>query len=104
MGPAFKDVKLMENKSKSAAGILQFLMCMVQYYDAMTMMIPKRIQLAEANERLSLATIKLAKVQAEVVELDKALAILVAEFDKANAEKQAAIDEADRCNRKLDLA
>jgi len=102
--PAFKDVKLMENKSKSAAGILQFLMCMVQYYDAMTMMIPKRIQLAEANERLSLATIKLAKVQAEVVELDKALAILVAEFDKANAEKQAAIDEADRCNRKLDLA
>jgi len=32
------------------------------------------------------------------------LSILVAEFDKANAEKQAAIDEANRCNLKLNLA
>jgi len=101
---AFKDMEMMEKKSKPAAGVLAFLQCMVQYYDAMTMMIPRRQQLADANEKLTNATTKLDRIQAEVAELERALAILVAEFDKANAEKQAAIDEANRCNLKLNLA
>ncbi len=53
--------------------------------------------MAEANE-------KKLKVDAEVAVLNDKLAKLNAEYAKANGEKEAAIAEADRCSRRLNLA
>jgi hypothetical protein len=51
----FKNPDLMQKKSTAAASILIFITCMVQYYDAMTQMIPKRTALEEANQKLETA-------------------------------------------------
>ena len=101
---AFKDPVLMGKKSAAAAGVLEFIECMVSYYDAMTQMIPKRQALQQATDELEAATIKLNKVQAEVAELQASLAILMEEFAKAEKDKNDAIAESDRCTLKLNLA
>jgi dynein heavy chain, axonemal len=50
------------------------------------------------------ATIKLNEVETKVAKLNAAMAELTAKFDKAIGEKNAAIAEADRCSRRLNLA
>jgi dynein heavy chain len=100
----FKNPDLMAKKSTAASSILIFITCMVQYYDAMTQMIPKRQALEEANEKSIKANEKLAKVKQEVASLEADLAILVEKFEKATNEKNAAIAEANRCTLKLTLA
>ena len=40
----------MAKKSQAAGNILVFITCMVQYYEAMTQMIPKREALEKANK------------------------------------------------------
>lgn len=67
-------------------------------------MIPKRTALAEANDKSIRAYENLIKVKAEVAALEADLAVLVEQFDKATAEKNAAIAEADKCSLKLTLA
>ena len=46
----------MFKKSQAAGNILIFITCMVEYYEAMTLMIPKRQALEQANEKLENAT------------------------------------------------
>lgn len=46
----FTDPDRMFKKSSAAGNILIFITCMVQYYDAMTQMIPKRQALEKANK------------------------------------------------------
>ena len=50
------------------------------------------------------ATEKLKVVEATVKELNDKLAKLTEQFDKANADKNAALAEADRCARRLNFA
>ena len=100
----FKNPELMSKKSSSAGFILMFITCMVQYYDAMTLMIPKRQALIDANNQLETANTKLHKVKEEVKTLEQDLAVLVEKYNKATAEKNSAIAEADRCGLKLSLA
>lgn len=58
----------------------------------------------EAKDQLEKATIKLGEVQEIVRKLNAELAQLNAEFQKAEDEKQNAINEAERCARRLNLA
>jgi len=53
---------------------------------------------------LSAANTKLAEVKALVKELEDKLAILVAQYDEAEANKQAAIAQADKCQAQMNLA
>lgn len=50
------------------------------------------------------ATEKLNQVEAIVAKLNEELAVLQSKFDAAVAEKEAAINEAERCKRRLNLA
>ena len=100
----FQQPKLMFKKSPAAGNILLFLTCMVEYYDAMTQMIPKRKALQSANDKLDLANSNLARIKEEVHKLQEALKILVKKFDKASAEKNAAIAEAEKCSFQLNMA
>ena len=101
---AFKDPQKMRNKSQAAGSILEFMSCMVQYYDAMTLMIPKRKALVKANQDLINANQRLGIVKAEVAQLEADLAVMVKEFDEATEAKNKAIAEADFYAKKLHLA
>ena len=65
---------------------------------------PKRQELAEANRKLEEANTTLAAVQAKVAELNRMVQELEKAFNDAVSEKEAAIAESERCQRKLGLA
>lgn len=71
----------MFKKSQAAGNILIFITCMVEYYDAMTLMIPKRQALEEANMNLENATEKLKQVKEEVADLESKLEKLIEKFN-----------------------
>jgi dynein heavy chain len=60
--------------------------------------------LEEANKQLEVANENAAIVQEKVNMLNSALVKLNAEFKEANDKKSAAVNEAARCARRLDLA
>eukprot|EP00959_Pyramimonas_sp_CCMP1952_P277917 5809102-Pyramimonas_sp.AAC.1 len=76
----------------------------IKYFDVITMIEPKRQELREANEQLAEAKETLARVQARVAELMALVADLEAQFEAANKEKNDAIAEQERTQRKLGLA
>lgn len=65
---------------------------------------PKRQELAEANAKLAEANELLSTVQTRVAELNAQVQELESQFKAANDEKEEAICESERCQRKLDLA
>ena len=87
-----------------AAIVLEFLLAMRGYYQAMKQMIPKREKLKKANSDLAVATQELSVTQALVKRLNEELAVKVAELNKVEAIRDAAQAEADKCNRQLSLA
>ena len=91
-------------KNSAAAGLCSWVINIVMYRDIVVTVEPKRQLLREANERLDAATVKLEAVKAQVAQLQATLDKLTIEFDKANAEKQAAIDLVENGQRRLDLA
>ena len=94
----------MGNKSKAAAGLCEFVINIIMYYDVVSMVEPKRQELAEANAKLEGANTQLKDVRAKVKALNEMVADLEAQFNKAIADKEAAILESERCKTKLALA
>ena len=92
------------NKSRAAAGMCEYALNIIKYFDVVTMIEPKRLELAEANATLAEANEKLATVQARVAELNALVAELERQFKEAEDEKNAALDEQARTKRKLELA
>ncbi|KAL8275355.1 hypothetical protein Esti_000677 [Eimeria stiedai] len=93
-----------QKKSTAAAGLADWVVNIYQYYTVVVSVEPKRRALAEATKQLEEANTKLVAVQELVAELEGKLGKLVAEFDSAIAEKNAVEAEAEKCQRKLDLA
>ena len=91
-------------KSRAAAGLCEWAINIVLYYDVVAEVEPKRQELAEANAMLDEANTKLAAVQARVAELNAMVADLEQQFAAATKEKEDAIAESERCERKLNLA
>lgn len=98
------NVETMKTKIQAAAGLCSFVINIVEYYDIVTTVEPKRQALREANEQLAEANSKLKAVTVHVAELKSKLAILTADLEEANASKQEAMDAVDRGERKLNLA
>merc|ERR1712139_263120 len=94
----------MRKKSSAAAGLCEWIINIIMYYDVVIQVEPKKQALREATETLNAANIRLAEVKALVKELEDKLSVLVAEFDKAMAEKDAVMAEAQKCQTKLDMA
>ena len=92
------------NKSRAAAGLCEFAINIIKYFDVITMIEPKRQELAEANAQLDEANTKLAAVQEKVANLNALVADLERQFDEAEAEKNGAIDEKAKLDVKLGLA
>jgi len=98
------DPTVVINKSKAAAGLCSWVINIVKFYDVIQEVGPLRKSLEESKEQLEVATIKLNEVQEVVAKLNAELAKLNKEFQEAETDKQNAINEADRCARRLDLA
>ena len=96
--------EVIKSKSGAAAGICDWVKNITMYYDVVESVEPKRKAVREAQEQLRQANEKKAQMDALVEKLNKELAVLQADFQKAMDEKQAAEDEANRCARRLDLA
>eukprot|EP00698_Gefionella_okellyi_P005145 TRINITY_DN1471_c0_g1_i4.p1 TRINITY_DN1471_c0_g1~~TRINITY_DN1471_c0_g1_i4.p1 ORF type:complete len:2448 (+),score=753.76 TRINITY_DN1471_c0_g1_i4:538-7881(+) len=91
-------------KSRAAAGLCDWCINIVQYYDIVCSVEPLRQALAKAEQELAQASENLTAIKAKVAELEAQLKELVSAFDKAIADKNAAIAEAERCQSKLNLA
>jgi dynein heavy chain len=98
------DRDIIFNKSRAAAGLCEWVINIVLYYDVISEVEPKRNALREATEQLADANEKLEAVKELVARLQAELQVLVDQFDAAIAEKEAVEAEANRCQKKLDLA
>ena len=98
------NVETMKTKNQAAAGLCSFVLNIVQYYDIVTTVEPKRKALAEANRQLLEANTKLEKVMKHVSDLEEKLAKLTNDFNEANASKKEAMDAVEKGERKLNLA
>lgn len=98
------DPNIVIGKSKAAAGLCSWVINIIKFHDVILEVGPLRKQLEEAKEQLEVATIKLNEVQEIVRKLNAELAQLNKEFQEAETDKQNAINEAERCARRLDLA
>ena len=98
------NVETMKTKNQAAAGLCSFVINIVEYYDIVTTVEPKRKALREANDQLAEANSKLKAVTEHVGELKSKLARLTADLEEANASKKEAMDAVDRGERKLNLA
>eukprot|EP00931_Biecheleriopsis_adriatica_P017411 TRINITY_DN1250_c0_g1_i8.p1 TRINITY_DN1250_c0_g1~~TRINITY_DN1250_c0_g1_i8.p1 ORF type:complete len:2173 (-),score=601.12 TRINITY_DN1250_c0_g1_i8:164-6553(-) len=94
----------MAKKSGAAAGLTEWIINIIMYYDVVVQVEPKRNALREATETLNNANTRLAEVKALVAELETNLAKLMKEFDKAMAEKNALMADAEKCQNKLNMA
>jgi len=74
------------------------------YYDVVVSVEPKKLAVAEAQATLAAANAKKEEVDILVARLNKELAELMAEFQAAMDDKNNAIAESERCERKLNLS
>lgn len=98
------NVETMKTKNQAAAGLCSFVLNIVQYYDIVVTVEPKRKALAEANAQLLEANTKLEKVMKHVADLEEKLAKLTKELNEANASKNEAMNAVEKGGRKLNLA
>lgn len=98
------DPEIIRTKNKAAAGLCNWVVNIVIYYDIVTTVEPKRNALAAANLELDSANTRLNEVNRLVAELQEKLAKLMAEADAANKEKNDAIADVERGNTKMALA
>jgi dynein heavy chain len=73
------------NKSRAAAGMCEYALNIIKYFDVVTMIEPKRLELAEANATLEEANSTLTTVKARVAELNALVAELERQFKEVCA-------------------
>ena len=103
MGDDFNP-EAIRKKSIAAAGLCEWIVNIIMYYEVVVTVEPKKRALREATATLTDANDKLVAVKALVADLEAKLAALMAEFDKAMADKDAVMAEAQKCQNKLDMA
>jgi dynein heavy chain len=91
-------------KNSAAAGLCNWVVNIVIYYDVVVGVEPKRKALAEATIMLENANTRLIEVKEKVAMLEARLAKLSAEFEAANKEKAEAEETVAKGTMKLDLA
>ncbi|CAM9493015.1 unnamed protein product, partial [Ectocarpus sp. 13 AM-2016] len=97
-------VEVIEKRNSAAAGLCSWVLNIVQYYDIVRTVEPKRRALQEANDQLEAANNELGEVRARLSQLEATLAILNAEYERAEGEKQEAQATYERGKTKIELA
>ncbi|CAM9114065.1 unnamed protein product, partial [Sphacelaria rigidula] len=97
-------VEVIEKRNSAAAGLCSWVLNIVQYYDIVRTVEPKRRALQEANGQLEAANLELGEVRARLAQLEATLAALNAEYEKAEGEKLDAQNTYERGKSKIELA
>jgi len=96
--------EIIQNKNPAAAGLCNYVINIVIYYDIVSQVEPKKKLVAEMTVTLAEANAKLADVNAQVKELQEKLAVLTAQFNEANETKANAEATVAKGTSKLDMA
>jgi dynein heavy chain len=96
--------EIIMTKSSAAGGLCDFIINITMYYNVVVTVEPKKLAVKKAQEELAEANEKKRVVDELVARLNADLQVLLDTYDAAMKEKNDAIAEQDRCNRKLDLA
>jgi len=96
--------EIIMSKNSAAAGLCNWVVNIVMYYDVVSMVEPKKKLVAESKIQLEEANTKLGKVRARVKELEDKLGGLINELNEAEGVKQAAEATVARGELKLSLA
>ncbi|GMH47852.1 hypothetical protein TrLO_g3977 [Triparma laevis f. longispina] len=91
-------------KNSAAAGLCNFVINIVIYYDIVSQVEPKKKLVAEMTVQLEEANTSLAAVKAKVKELEDKLAVLTAELKEATETKEGAEATVAKGMSKLDMA
>ena len=94
----------MNKKNSAAAGLVGWVKNIVTYYDIWLDVEPKRTKVVESTRQLESANAELAIVRERVDELQAQLDQLTSEYEQAEADKQEAVNTAERGQLKLELA
>ncbi|MCO5597847.1 hypothetical protein L7F22_051931 [Adiantum nelumboides] len=104
----FKDPKLtldeLMNISTAGAGLLRWVVAMMNYANIAKTVAPKRQAVATAEKNLKYAQTELEKIQDEIKELSKQLQILRSQFESNTAEQQELKKKADLMEKRLNAA
>ncbi|KAJ3158178.1 hypothetical protein HDU86_003133 [Geranomyces michiganensis] len=101
--PNFNE-EFMKSKSQAAAGLCSWVVNIVNYYYTYRDVEPKRKMLEAANETLRESQARLAEIQGKIGDLDRNLAELTAQFEKATADKLMCEEEARSTQETIVLA
>jgi len=96
--------EIIETKNKAAAGLCSWCINIVNYYDIVLQVEPKRIALRAANDQLEAANTQLNAVRARVAELQAKLDTLTTEYNAAESQRLEAQNTAEKGKMKLELA
>jgi dynein heavy chain len=96
--------EIIEKRNSAAAGLCAWVINIVNYFDIVQLVEPKRIALRGANEELRVANEQLDSVRAKVAELQAKLDILTADFNAAEDSMKDAQNTANKGKMKLELA
>jgi dynein heavy chain len=94
----------LEKKSMACSGLCDFVINISMYYEVVVSVEPKKLAVAEAQQQLATANEKKRTVDELVARLNAELQILMDAFNKAMNEKETAMREAEKCEKKLGLA
>ena len=98
------NAEYIKTKSGAAAGLCGWVVNICKYFRIYQIVAPKRAKLAAANAELESANKKLAGIRAKVKELEDRVENLEETLMKATEDKNNAIAQAEKTQRKADLA
>lgn len=101
--PEYQDDKL-KNASKAAWGIAKWVRAIVQYDEAMKIVKPKKAELAEANEKLSVAKAQLKKAEDSFAAVQATMQALEEKLIKTQEEETRLKNEKNIAQNKVELA
>ncbi|XP_033111994.1 dynein heavy chain 5, axonemal-like [Anneissia japonica] len=97
----------MESAKKSCgdvAGLCSWTKAMAFFYGINKQVLPLKANLVLQEARLGTAMVTLQEAQSQLDEKQKELDLVQAQYDSAISEKQALLDDAESCRRKMDNA
>ena len=96
--------EIIEKRNSAAAGLCSWVINIVNYYDIVLTVEPKRVALRAASEQLEQANEQLSIVNGRVAALQERLDVLTTEYNAAESQRKEAQDIADKGKLKLELA
>ena len=97
-------VQELKGISTAGAGLLKWVVAMVNYYNVAKTVNPKRQKVAEAEKNLRLAQKELAQIKEQVASLSEQLSTLNAQFAEKTAEQQELKEKAELMEKRLEAA